>query len=130
MEVDDLDAPRALPPFPEIETMAGRQNPELRVAQEALRQATQDVRIAQDALLPSIAIDGNYGIEANAFALHSRAAGFPAEGSLPNLGYYIDAKFILPIFDWGTRRSRVRQAQAREQQARVQLTQTQRQLLT
>src|SRR5437867_6151247 len=39
--VDDLDAPRALPPFPEIETMAGRQNPELRVAQEALRQATQ-----------------------------------------------------------------------------------------
>ena len=128
--VDDLDSARTLPPFPDIQEMAGRQNPDLRVAQEAIRQASQEVRIAQNALLPSIAIDGNYGIEANAFALHSRAAGFPAEGSLPNLGYYIDAKFILPIFDWGTRRSRVRQAQAREQQARVQLTQTQRQLLT
>src|SRR5437667_2911920 len=97
--VDDLDSARTLPPFPDIQEMAGRQNPDLRVAQEAIRQASQEVRIAQNALLPSIAIDGNYGIEANAFALHSRAAGFPAEGSLPNLGYYIDAKFILPIFD-------------------------------
>src|SRR2546427_8206649 len=94
--VDDLDAPRALPPFPEIETMAGRQNPELRVAQEALRQATQDVRIAQNALLPSLAIDGNYGIEANAFALHSRVAAFPQAGPLPNPGYYIVGNFTLP----------------------------------
>src|SRR3989449_8352883 len=49
--IDDLDSARTLPPFPDIQTMAGRQNPELRVAQEALRQATQDVRIAQNALL-------------------------------------------------------------------------------
>jgi len=127
--VDDLDAPRALPPFPEIETMAGRQNPELRVAQEALRQATQDVRIAQNALLPSLAIDGNYGIEANAFALHSRVAAFPQAGPLPNPGYYIVGNFTLPVFDWGIRRSKIRQAQTREQQARVELTQVQRQLL-
>src|SRR5262249_33692759 len=38
--------------------------------------------------------------------------------------------FSLPVFDWGIRRSRVRQAQVREQQARVELTQTQRQLLS
>src|SRR5437016_1975205 len=127
--VDDLDAPRALPPFPEIETMAGRQNPELRVAQEALRQATQDVRIAQNALLPSLAIDGNYGIEANAFALHSVVAAAPQYGPLPNLGYYVVGNFTLPVFDWGIRRSKIRQAQTREQQARVELTQVQRQLL-
>ena len=109
--------------------MAGRQNPELRVAQEALRQATQDVRIAQNALLPSLAIDGNYGIEANAFALHSRVAAFPQAGPMPNLGYYIVGNFTLPVFDWGIRRSKIRQAQTREQQARVELTQVQRQLL-
>ncbi len=109
--------------------MAGRQNPELRVAQEALRQATQDVRIAQNALLPSLAIDGNYGIEANAFALHSRVAAFPQAGPMPNPGYYIVGNFTLPVFDWGVRRSKIRHAQTREQQARVGLTQVQRQLL-
>src|SRR5439155_657026 len=82
--VDDLDSARTLPPFSEVQTMAGNQNPDIRVAQEALRQATQDVRIAQNALLPSLAIDGNYGIEANAFALHSVVAAAPQYGPLPN----------------------------------------------
>ncbi len=127
--VDDLDSPRTLPPFTDIQTMAGNQNPDIRVAQEALRQATQDVRIAQNALLPSLAIDGNYGIEANAFALHSTVAAFPQAGPMPNLGYYIVGNFTLPVFDWGIRRSKIRQAQTREQQARVELTQVQRQLL-
>jgi outer membrane protein len=127
--VDDLDSAQTLPPFPAIQEMAANQNPSLRAAEEALRQATQDVRIAQNALLPSIAIDWNYGIEANAFALHSRQAAAPQYGPLPNLGYYVDGKFNLPIFDWGARRSKVRQAEFRQQQARVELTQTQRLLL-
>src|SRR3989475_1477095 len=128
--VDDLGSAQTLPPFPEIQDLGARQNPDLRVAQEALRAATQDVHIARNALLPSIAIDGNYGIEANAFALHSTVAAFPEAGRLPNLGYFIDARFNLPIFDWGQRRSKVRQAEYREKQAQVQLTQTQRQLGT
>jgi outer membrane protein TolC len=128
--VDDLDSAQTLPPFPDIQTMGARQNPDLRVAQEALRAATQDVHIARHALLPSLAIDGNYGIEANAFALHSRVAAFPEAGVLPNLGYFIDARFTLPIFDWGARRSKVRQTEFREKQAQAQLTQTQRQLVT
>jgi outer membrane protein TolC len=128
--VDDLGSAQTLPPFPDIQAMGGRQNPDLRVAQEALRAATQDVHIARNALLPSIAIDGNYGIEANAFALHSRVAAFPEAGVLPNLGYFIDARFSLPIFDWGARRSKIRQTEFREKQAQAQLTQTQRQLVT
>jgi len=127
--VDDLDSARVLPPFPEVQELGARQNPELRVAQEALSQATQDVRIARNAMLPTLAIDGNYGIEANAFALHSTVAAAPQFGRLPNLGYYLVGNFQLPVFDWGSRRSKVRQAQAREQQARVELTQAQRQLL-
>lgn len=128
--VDDLDSARTLPAFPEIQALGSRQNPDLRVAQETLRAATQDVHIARNALLPSIAIDGNYGIEANAFALHSRAAAFPEAGVLPNLGYFIDARFNLPIFDWGARRSKVRQTEFKEKEAQVALTQTQRQLVT
>src|SRR5437870_7366590 len=127
--VDDLDSSRALPPFPEVQEMGANQNPELRVAQEALRQATQDIRIARNAMLPTLAIDGNYGIEANAFALHSEVAAAPQFGRLPNLGYYLVGNFTLPVFDWGTRRSKVRQAQTHERQAQVELTQTQRQLV-
>jgi outer membrane protein TolC len=128
--VDDLGSAQTLPAFPEIQDLGARQNPDLRVAQETLRAATQDVHIARNALLPSIAIDGNYGIEANAFALHSRTAAFPEAGVLPNLGYFIDARFSFPIFDWGARRSKVRQTEYREKQAQVLLTQTQRQLMT
>jgi outer membrane protein len=128
--VDDLDSARALPPFPEIQSMAGRENPVLRAAQEALRGATLEIRGAKNALLPTLAIDANYGIEANAFALHSTVAAAPEFGKLPNLGYYIVGNFNLPIFDWGARRSKVRQAQTREEQARVELTQTQRVLLS
>jgi outer membrane protein TolC len=47
---------------------------------------------------------------------------------LPNPGYFIVGNFNLPIFDWGTRRSKVRQAEAHEELARTQLTQAQRQV--
>ena len=96
--VDDLDSAQALPPFPEIQTMAARQNPEIRVAQEALRQATYDVRSARNAFLPALAIDANYGIEANAFALHSTVAAAPEVGPLPNLGFFIVGNLTVPIF--------------------------------
>jgi len=127
--VDDLDSAQALPPFPEIQSMAAEGNPELRAAQEALRQASFDLRVSKNAFLPSIAIDAVYGIEANAFATRSRAAAFPDVGVLPNLGFFITANFTLPVFDWGIRQSKVRQAQTRERQSRLELTQTQRVLL-
>src|SRR5262245_545769 len=127
--VDDLDSAQTLPPFPEIQSMASGANPELRAAQAALRQASFDLRVAKNAFLPSIAIDAVYGIEANAFALRSRAAAFPDAGVLPNLGFFITGNFTLPVFDWGIRQSKVRQARTREQQSRIELTQTQRVLV-
>jgi len=127
--IDDLDSARTLPPFPDIQSMAARENPDIRAAQAALRQAGFDVRGARNASLPSLAIDANYGIEANKFAMRSVIAAAPQYGPLPNLGYYIVGNFTLPIFDWGTRQSRIRQAQARQQQAQVELTHTQRQVL-
>jgi outer membrane protein TolC len=127
--IDDLDSPKPLPPFPDIQTMAERENPDVRAASEALRQATFDVQGARNARYPNLVIDAIYGIEANAFALRSTVAAAPEFGPLPNPGYFITANLTIPIFDWGTLKSKVRQAQAREQQARVQLSQTQRQVM-
>ncbi len=126
--VDDLDSARALPPFLEIQTMAEKENPDLRAADESLRQAGFDVRVARNALLPTLSVDADYGIEANAFALRSRVAANPEKGVLPNLGYFITANLTIPIWDWGTLKSKVTQTQIREKQAEVQLTQAQRQL--
>jgi outer membrane protein TolC len=126
--VDDLESAPVLPAFEDVQKMAEIENPEIRAALQAVRQASLDTRAAQNARLPSLSIDVNYGIEANAFALHSVAAATPEAGVLPNLGYAIIANLTIPIFDWGLQKSKVRQSQLREEQAQRQVSQTQRQI--
>jgi outer membrane protein TolC len=127
--VDDLDRTGPLPGFDEIQSMAARENPDLRAAMAALRQADLDVSAALAAYLPSLGVDVDYGIEANAVALRSRVSAAREAGRLPNVGYFATFTFNWPIWDWGTIRSKVRQSRYREQLARVQLSLTQRQLL-
>lgn len=127
--VDDLHLAPALPSAPEIETMAGRENPALRVAQSALHAAMLDVSIARQAFLPSLAVDVDYGIEANAFALHTPVAAARELGPLPSLGYFVTATLTLPVWDWGARGSKLRQANIKREQASVELTAAQRQLV-
>ena len=86
--VDDMDSALALPPFPEVQALAEKQNPDLRVATLAISEAGLDVKNARNAFLPSISIDADYGIEANAFALHSTAAADPEQGILPQFGLF------------------------------------------
>ena len=126
--VDDLESAPVLPSFNDVQGLAEHENPEIRAALQAVRQAGLDTRAARNALLPSLSVDLNYGIEANAFALHSTAAATPEAGVLPNFGYAVTANLTIPIFDWGTQKSKVRQAQLREQQAQTQVSQTQRQI--
>jgi outer membrane protein TolC len=128
--VDDLDSAVALPSFGEVESLAGRENPDLRVATESLRQANLDVSAAKGAFLPSINIDTDYGIEANDFALHSVWKTHPDAGHLPALGYFLTASMNIPVWDWGTLRSKLHQSQYRQEQARAQLSQAQRQMLS
>lgn len=128
--VDDLDSAVALPPFSEAERMAGRENPDLRAATEALHEASLNVTSAKGAFLPSFYTDSVYGIEANAYALHSVSAGDPKPGVLPNLGYFVTVGVNVPVWDWGTLRSKLHQAEFKREQARVELSQTQRQLLS
>ena len=127
--VDDLDLAQALPPFSEIQMRAEHENPDLQVAAQTLRAASLDVRAAKNGFLPSLVFDGVYGIEANAFALRSVAASFPERGPLPNLGYFITANLSIPVWDWGALRSKLGQAEARQRQSSVELTQAQRQLI-
>jgi outer membrane protein TolC len=128
--VDDLDSPQALPPFPEAEAMAGKENPDLRVALEAAHEADLDVAAAKGAFLPSLSVDLDYGIEANNFAFRSVAKAHPELGPLPNLGYFVTASLTIPVWDWGTLRSRLHQSEYRQQQAQAELSQAQRQLLS
>jgi len=128
--VDDLDSPASLPTFPEAEQLAERGNPDLRVAMESLREAKIDVTTAKAAFLPAFYTDSIYGIEANAFALHSRNSADPAKGVLPNLGYFVTVGVNVPVWDWGTLRSKLHQAEFKRELARVELSQAQRILLS
>ena len=124
--VDDLDQAAALPAFEEAQNMAARENPTLRAAIESARAARIDVNVARQAYLPTLTVDGVYGIEANAFALHSTVAAAKQDGPLPNLGYFVTASLNIPVWDWGARRSKVRQAEIRQDQAQTELTASQR----
>ena len=133
--VDNLDSAQALPSFEEIQRMAQTENPDLRVAREILHQSELDITAAKTAFLPTLVVDTDYGIEANAFATHSVIAGFASDPSdrskpLPNLGYFLTASLNVPVWDWGTLRSKLRQARYRHAQANVQLSQTQRLLMS
>jgi outer membrane protein len=127
--VDDLDSAQALPPFSDVQAMAEKGNPDLRAAIEMGRQAELDVTAARTAFLPSIVVDTDYGIEANCFALRCARAAFPEAGVVPNLGYFLTAALTVPVWDWGTLRSKLHQAEYKQQQAKVQMSETQRQMV-
>jgi outer membrane protein TolC len=120
--VDDLENAAPLPDFLAIQGMASNNNPDIRAAQAAIQQQTYEVSSARAAFLPSLSFDYFFGINANQFAIHD-----PDHHNL--LGSVAQAQLTVPIWTWGATRSKVRQAEFRLQQARVDLTATQRELL-
>ena len=124
--VDDLDSAQALPTFGEVQTMASRDNPDLRVAMETVRQADLDVTAAKNAFLPTLGVETDYGIEANSLRCTAKQAAFPEAGCFRILGYFLTASLTVPVWDWGTLRSKLHQAEYQQEAAEVQLSQTQR----
>jgi outer membrane protein len=122
--VDDLENVEPLPSYQEVETAAGDKNPQLRVALASLKAANQEVAVAWNSFLPSLSLDYFYGIDANRFAVN----GFdPATGStFRNLGYSAAATLQLPIWNWGTGRSKVKSAELQRDQAKRELSFAQR----
>jgi outer membrane protein TolC len=124
--VDDLDSAQALPPFAEVQAMAEKENPDLRVAIETVRQSDLDVTGAKTAFLPTLTVETDYGMEANCFAIRCARASFPEAGVVPNIGYFVTVVMNIPVWDWGTLRSKLHQAQYKQQTAKATLSQEQR----
>jgi outer membrane protein TolC len=120
--VDDLETPTPLPDFPQIQALAANNNPDIRAAQAVVTQQTYEVSSARAAMLPSLSFDYFFGINANQFAIRD-----PDHNNL--LGSAAQAQLTIPVWTWGAARSKVKQAQFRLQQARADLTFTQRELL-
>lgn len=135
--VDDASNLGPLPPMPEAAARAYATSPDLRAANESVVQARQGVSVAKYAYLPSLGLDFFYGINANQFAARTGYASQEAgREALPdslapyrqNLGYAAQATLTIPVWNWGSIHSKVKQASQRERQAELDLTNTRRQL--
>jgi outer membrane protein TolC len=121
--VDDLDAVRELLPFTEVSALAGQNSPDIRAAQATVQEQNFEIKSARAAMLPSLSFDYFYGMNSQEFALHTHDGFW-------NLGSVAQAQLTIPLWTWGAARSKVRQAELHLQQARNDLTLTQRQLLS
>jgi len=120
--VDDLQTPEPLPTFAEVEASGKKNNPDLRAALAAFEAANHEVAAAWGGLLPALSVDYLYGIDSNQFAIRT--------DGLRNVGYSAVATLQIPIFSWGSDRSKLKQAELRRDQAHVELSYAQRQLLS
>ena len=118
---DDLQGPSPLPPFDTVQALAERQNPDIAAATAALRQSEQDVWVARGEIIPSLSLDYYYGIDANQLATTVNGVNL--------LGSSVTASVSVPLWNWGATQSRIASARLRRQQARVELSFAQRQLL-
>src|SRR5438067_2488785 len=120
--IDDLALAQPLPAIEDVRTAATRNNPFLNAASASLQAAKAALTGARGGYLPTVSVDYWYGIDAPQFATYGA-------DHVRNLGYAAAATLNIPIWNWGATQSRIRQAQLRQQQAHVELSATQRQLL-
>jgi outer membrane protein TolC len=120
--VDDLQTMAALPPFDQVQGLASKNSPDIRAAQSAVRQETLGITVARSAYLPALSFDYFFGINANQYAVYNRS-------HLNNLGSVAQAQMTIPLWTWGATRSKIKQAQLHLQQAKNDLSLTQRTLL-
>jgi outer membrane protein TolC len=128
--VDDSTAGLKLP-----ERQASIATPDVRAAEANVEAAKYDVGVARYGYLPSFAVDFFYGISANQFTASSAEAPESGRSTLPNylvanrqnLGYQAQITLNIPLWNWGATRSKVKQAELRQEQANVDLTLAKRQ---
>ncbi len=128
---DDLQQPLLVPAIEEARAAATQSSPDLKSARAGVQQAGFDVSVARYGLLPTFSLDFFYGINANQFAARTQYRSFETGVELPyrqNLGYSAQATLTIPVWNWGTTRSKIKQAEFRRQQAELDLTLAQRTL--
>lgn len=121
---DDPGATLVLAPYDQVEAEAAHGNPALDAAVKTEQAAQKAVVGARMGYLPSLSFDYYYGIDANQFA--SRTT-LPDGKNIQNLGYSALASLNVPIFQWGSIHSRLKDAEARQQDAKMQLSYARRQ---
>lgn len=129
--IDDLDDRVPLPELSEARAAAITTSPDVQAAAAGIKEAGYGVTVARYQWLPSFAVDFFYGIDANQFAARTNHAT-PATGrstqpdyevtGRKNLGYVAQATLDIPVWNWGLTRSRIKQAEYKEEQARADLS--------
>ena len=105
-----------------IQSLARQNNPELRSALASVEISRADTYTARTALLPELALNFTYGIDATNF-------GVNGPDGIHNLGYSMSVQLDIPVWDWLATERKVKQAKLREGAAKVALTAAQRRLL-
>ena len=118
----DEPAPPLLPEKQSVEAAAKANNPELRSALALLQASQAQTLTSWAGLLPDLALNYTYGIDAPQFSDRG------PDGAR-NLGYSASATVDFPIWDWLTSERKVKEARIRAQASKVALTAAQRRLL-
>jgi len=122
---DDLHAPVPIPTLAEVQQQAARDNPDVRATVAGLREASHSVAFARAGYFPALSFDYFYGIDSVNFALHSTLNGT----RIDNLGSSALASVTIPVWNWGTTQSKIKQAELQRTQAHRELSYAQRKLL-
>ncbi len=118
---DDLDQTEAMPQLPEARAQAVAGNPDVKAANALVDLAGYDIKVARYAYLPTIGLDFLYGLNSNVVGWHDN------DGNR-NIGAGAQITVNVPVWNWGATKSRVKQAELRQDQARLDLSLAQRQL--
>jgi len=119
--VDDLQDVAPLMTLDTVRTMATASNPDVKAAEASVQQESSGLVGARSGYLPSVSFDYFYGINANQWAITG------PEGERL-LGSSASVQLTIPLWSWGAVQSKIRQSQLRLQQAKAELSFTQRQL--
>jgi outer membrane protein TolC len=119
--VDDLASVPSLEAYDQVQASAVKNNPDLRAAQATLNQEQYGIAIARSAYQPTLSFEYIYGLDSPQFAIRD-AEGFR------RLGSAAQATLNIPVFNWGTTRNKIRQAELKQKQAQLDVTLTQKEL--
>lgn len=115
-------APPLLPVRAGVDALAAQNNPEIRSALAGLQVSQATSYAASTALLPELALNVAYGIDATNF-------GVNGPDGIHNLGYSLSATLDIPVFDWLITERKVKAAHLREKAAQTVVTSSQRRLV-
>ncbi len=125
-QTDSPTLPTALPNLSSVEVLARQNNAELRSALASLHISQAETYSAKAALLPELALNVTYGIDATTIASGQID---PDGATINNLGYSGSATLDVPLWDWFTAERKIKQAHIREGAAKVAVTAAQRRLV-